>query len=150
MGENEESGASAMELGRVVGTVVSTIKAPGLNSFKLLLVSPFGGDEAPSIAKAAFRRDRSGRRGRGRNRARYFGQRRAGRARQPRPRRRTPRSSPWSTPSGSETARSTTKGDSRMARDPSRTAIETPTQPSSKGDRYGRHSGMGRPEARWG
>lgn len=35
-----------MELGRVVGTVVSTIKTPGLNSFKLLMVSPFGGDEA--------------------------------------------------------------------------------------------------------
>jgi microcompartment protein CcmK/EutM len=33
-----------MELGRVVGKVVSTIKAPGLHSFKLLLVSPF--DEA--------------------------------------------------------------------------------------------------------
>ena len=29
-----------MELGRVVGTVVSTIKAPGLHSYKLLLVSP--------------------------------------------------------------------------------------------------------------
>lgn len=30
-----------MELGRVVGNVVSTIKAPGLKSFKLLLVTPF-------------------------------------------------------------------------------------------------------------
>jgi microcompartment protein CcmK/EutM len=29
-----------MNLGRVVGTVVSTIKAPGLHSYKLLLVSP--------------------------------------------------------------------------------------------------------------
>jgi microcompartment protein CcmK/EutM len=33
-----------MELGRVVGTVVSTIKTAGLNSFKLLLVSPFAED----------------------------------------------------------------------------------------------------------
>lgn len=38
-----------MELGRVVGTVVSTIKTPGLNSYKLLLVSPFAEDaEGPS------------------------------------------------------------------------------------------------------
>ena len=29
-----------MKLGRVVGTVVSTIKSSGLNSYKLLLVSP--------------------------------------------------------------------------------------------------------------
>ncbi|MFO1352762.1 MAG: EutN/CcmL family microcompartment protein [Gammaproteobacteria bacterium] len=29
-----------MKLGRVVGTVVSTIKSPGLRSYKLLLVSP--------------------------------------------------------------------------------------------------------------
>ncbi|GLR91698.1 EutN/CcmL family microcompartment protein [Bradyrhizobium iriomotense] len=29
-----------MEIGRVVGTVVSTIKSPGLNSFKLLVVTP--------------------------------------------------------------------------------------------------------------
>ena len=29
-----------MNLGRVVGTVVSTIKAPGLHAYKLLLVSP--------------------------------------------------------------------------------------------------------------
>jgi microcompartment protein CcmK/EutM len=33
-----------MELGRVVGTVVSTIKTAGLSSFKLLLVSPFAED----------------------------------------------------------------------------------------------------------
>jgi microcompartment protein CcmK/EutM len=45
-----------MELGRVVGNVVSTIKAPGLNSFKLLLVSPFddgreaGQSQAPFVA----------------------------------------------------------------------------------------------------
>lgn len=35
-----------MKLGRVVGTVVSTIKAPGLNSYKLLLVTPL--DDRPS------------------------------------------------------------------------------------------------------
>ena len=29
-----------MEIGRVVGTVVSTIKSSGLNSFKLLIVTP--------------------------------------------------------------------------------------------------------------
>ena len=29
-----------MEIGRVVGTVVSTIKSSGLNSFKLLVVTP--------------------------------------------------------------------------------------------------------------
>lgn len=29
-----------MDLGRVVGTVVSTMKAPGLHSYKLMLVSP--------------------------------------------------------------------------------------------------------------
>lgn len=33
-----------MNLGRVVGTVVSTIKAPGLHAFKLLLVAPFPGE----------------------------------------------------------------------------------------------------------
>ena len=33
-----------MQLGRVVGNVVSTIKAPGLHAFKLLLVAPFGED----------------------------------------------------------------------------------------------------------
>lgn len=38
-----------MQLGRVVGTVVSTIKASGLNSYKLLLVSPFDEeDKGPS------------------------------------------------------------------------------------------------------
>jgi len=29
-----------MEIGRVVGTVVSTVKSSGLNSFKLLVVTP--------------------------------------------------------------------------------------------------------------
>lgn len=41
-----------MELGRVVGNVVSTIKASGLNSFKLLLVSPFSEDHEPKPPKA--------------------------------------------------------------------------------------------------
>jgi microcompartment protein CcmK/EutM len=40
-----------MELGRVVGTVVSTIKTPGLNSYKLLLVSPFGEDTEGASTK---------------------------------------------------------------------------------------------------
>jgi microcompartment protein CcmK/EutM len=43
-----------MELGRVVGTVVATIKASGLNSFKLLLVSPFSEGEAPQIEKPSL------------------------------------------------------------------------------------------------
>jgi microcompartment protein CcmK/EutM len=43
-----------MELGRVVGTVVSTIKTAGLNSFKLLLVSPFAEDQGPAIEKPPF------------------------------------------------------------------------------------------------
>ena len=43
-----------MELGRVVGNVVSTIKTSGLNSFKLLLVSPFGGDQDPKPPKTSF------------------------------------------------------------------------------------------------
>jgi microcompartment protein CcmK/EutM len=44
----KEPGANAMKLGRVVGNVVSTIKAPGLHAFKLLLVSPFEeGSAAP-------------------------------------------------------------------------------------------------------
>jgi microcompartment protein CcmK/EutM len=35
-----------MEIGRVVGTVVSTVKSSGLNSFKLLVVTPLAmGDE---------------------------------------------------------------------------------------------------------
>ena len=38
-----------MQLGRVVGNVVSTIKAPGLHAFKLLLVAPFG-EDAPTAA----------------------------------------------------------------------------------------------------
>jgi ethanolamine utilization protein EutN len=33
------SGSIPMDLGRVVGTVVSTMKAPGLHSYKLMLVS---------------------------------------------------------------------------------------------------------------
>jgi microcompartment protein CcmK/EutM len=41
-----------MELGRVVGTVVSTIKTPGLNSYKLLLVSPFGEDAEGATTKS--------------------------------------------------------------------------------------------------
>jgi microcompartment protein CcmK/EutM len=43
-----------VELGRVVGNVVSTVKASGLNSFKLLLVAPFGEDEEPKSPKANF------------------------------------------------------------------------------------------------
>jgi microcompartment protein CcmK/EutM len=43
-----------MELGRVVGTVVATIKASGLNSFKLLLVSPFSEGEEPQIQKPSL------------------------------------------------------------------------------------------------
>jgi ethanolamine utilization protein EutN len=39
-----------MLLGRVVGNVVSTIKAPGLHAFKLLLVAPFGEDAPESVA----------------------------------------------------------------------------------------------------
>jgi len=43
-----------VELGRVVGNVVSTIKAAGLNSFKLLLVSPFDGDQERDPPQTAF------------------------------------------------------------------------------------------------
>ena len=43
-----------MELGRVVGTVVSTIKTPGLNSFKLLMVSPFGAGEASQSQEPSY------------------------------------------------------------------------------------------------
>ena len=43
-----------MELGRVVGTVVSTIKTAGLKSFKLLLVSPFSEDPEPSPSKTPY------------------------------------------------------------------------------------------------
>ena len=42
-----------MKLGRVVGTVVSTIKAPGLHAFKLLLVAPprcAGRERSPIVA----------------------------------------------------------------------------------------------------
>lgn len=40
-----------MEIGRVVGTVVSTIKSPGLNSYKLLIVTPLAiSDEPPAAA----------------------------------------------------------------------------------------------------
>jgi len=41
-----------MKLGRVVGNVVSTIKAPGLHAFKLLLVSPF--EEGSDASASAF------------------------------------------------------------------------------------------------
>lgn len=34
-----------MEIGRVVGTVVSTVKSSGLNSFKLLVVTPLAAGE---------------------------------------------------------------------------------------------------------
>jgi carbon dioxide concentrating mechanism protein CcmL len=38
-----------MEIGRVVGTVVSTIKSSGLNSYKLLIVTPLAvGEEPPA------------------------------------------------------------------------------------------------------
>jgi microcompartment protein CcmK/EutM len=43
-----------MDLGRVVGTVVSTIKTPGLNSFKLLMISPFGDGETPQSQKPPY------------------------------------------------------------------------------------------------
>jgi microcompartment protein CcmK/EutM len=43
-----------MELGRVVGTVVATIKASGLNSFKLLLVSPFAEDKESEVQKPSL------------------------------------------------------------------------------------------------
>ena len=43
-----------MQLGRVIGTVVSTIKAPGLNSFKLLMVSSFGQGEAPQSGEPSL------------------------------------------------------------------------------------------------
>jgi len=43
-----------MELGRVVGNVVSTIKSSGLNSFKLLVVSPFGEGQDPKAAKTCY------------------------------------------------------------------------------------------------
>jgi microcompartment protein CcmK/EutM len=43
-----------MELGRVVGNVVSTIKAAGLNSFKLLLVSPFGDGQEHDPPQTTF------------------------------------------------------------------------------------------------
>jgi microcompartment protein CcmK/EutM len=43
-----------MELGRVVGTVVATIKASGLNSFKLLLVSPFAEGKESEVQKPSL------------------------------------------------------------------------------------------------
>ena len=41
-----------MKLGRVVGTVVATVKAPGLTSYKILVVAPFdagAGSSADSV-----------------------------------------------------------------------------------------------------
>ncbi|RBP16065.1 ethanolamine utilization protein EutN [Roseiarcus fermentans] len=43
-----------MELGRVVGTVVSTIKTAGLNSFKLLLVAPFSEPQEPNPSRFPY------------------------------------------------------------------------------------------------
>jgi microcompartment protein CcmK/EutM len=40
-----------MEIGRVVGTVVSTIKSSGLNSYKLLIVTPLITDQELTAAK---------------------------------------------------------------------------------------------------
>jgi microcompartment protein CcmK/EutM len=45
----------SMEIGRVVGTVVSTIKSDGLNSFKLLIVTPL--TTANELAAAQGRED---------------------------------------------------------------------------------------------
>ncbi|WP_454625395.1 EutN/CcmL family microcompartment protein [Bradyrhizobium cenepequi] len=42
-----------MEIGRVVGTVVSTIKSSGLNSYKLLIVTPLAVGEEPAAAQTA-------------------------------------------------------------------------------------------------
>lgn len=42
-----------MEIGRVVGTVVSTIKSSGLTSFKLLVVSPVVMTGAPGASEAS-------------------------------------------------------------------------------------------------
>ncbi|WP_454617641.1 EutN/CcmL family microcompartment protein [Bradyrhizobium cenepequi] len=42
-----------MEIGRVVGTVVSTIKSSGLNSYKLLIVTPLAFGEGPAAAQGA-------------------------------------------------------------------------------------------------
>lgn len=43
-----------MELGRVVGNVVSTIKVPGLKSFKLLLVSPYDGEPKAAASVSPY------------------------------------------------------------------------------------------------
>jgi microcompartment protein CcmK/EutM len=43
-----------MELGRVVGTVVSTIKTAGLNRFKLLLVAPFNESQEPDPSRFPY------------------------------------------------------------------------------------------------
>jgi microcompartment protein CcmK/EutM len=43
-----------VQLGRVVGNVVSTIKASGLNTFKLLLVSPFDDSRETEQSRAPF------------------------------------------------------------------------------------------------
>ena len=40
-----------MEIGRVVGTVVSTIKSSGLNSYKLLIVAPLTTDQELTAAQ---------------------------------------------------------------------------------------------------
>ena len=42
-----------MEIGRVVGTVVSTVKSSGLNSFKLLVVAPLAVAEELTAAQGA-------------------------------------------------------------------------------------------------
>lgn len=52
-----------MKLGRVVGTVVSTIKSSGLNSHKLLLVSPLDlsvGNESSEIGETFVAIDLAG------------------------------------------------------------------------------------------
>jgi len=40
-----------MEIGRVVGTVVSTIKSSGLTSYKLLIISPVVMTQAPGASE---------------------------------------------------------------------------------------------------
>ena len=40
-----------MEIGRVVGTVVSTIKSSGLNTYKLLIVTPLTTDQELTAAQ---------------------------------------------------------------------------------------------------
>lgn len=52
-GRKLSSGECAMEIGRVVGTVVSTVKSSGLKSFKLLVVTPLAMGEELTTANGA-------------------------------------------------------------------------------------------------